>query len=235
MDIQAEIIFEDEAILAINKPAGLRTIVDGYDPSLPHLVGLLRALYPGILTVHRLDKDTSGVVLFAKIPSAHQHLNHQFLSRETKKEYHALVVGVPEWQHKVISLPLKVNGDRSHRTIIAEKNGKPAITEIAVRQVYRLYTWVSALPKTGYTHQIRAHLAAVGLPILQDPLYKSRLPETQAQKEALMIHSTLPIRRTALHSYQITFIHPITQETTTITAPDPDDFTETIRFLTENS
>jgi RluA family pseudouridine synthase len=169
MDYQ--VVLEDEALLVINKPPGLLSIPDGYDPSLPHLAGLLQERYGRVWVVHRLDKDTSGVMLFARSADAHRALNQQFEERKTRKEYHAVCVGMPEWETLSITLPLRVNGDRRHRTVIDHQTGKPAETDAAVLQRLGVFTLVSALPHTGYTHQIRTHLAAMALPILDDPLY----------------------------------------------------------------
>jgi tRNA pseudouridine32 synthase / 23S rRNA pseudouridine746 synthase len=231
LELQDLILYEDKAIIAINKPAGLRTIVDGYDPALPHLAGLLREEFGAIWVVHRLDKETSGIVLFAHTPEAHQQLNLQFRTREMRKEYHALVLGLADWQKRSISLALKVDGDRSHRTVVNETAGKPAETDLEVLQLFQSISYLAVLPHSGYTHQIRTHLAAIGLPILHDPLYKSRQPETSAQNQARDLLPSLPIQRLALHASQITFRHPQSGVTQSISAPEPADFIQTIQYL----
>jgi RluA family pseudouridine synthase len=235
LDLQSLILWQDKALVAINKPSGLLSIADGYQPDLPHAAQWLTDYLGKVWVIHRLDKETSGVLLFALTAEAHQSLNIQFQKRETRKEYHALVVGNPEWDHQCITLPLKVNGDRGHRTIVDTAAGKPAETEIVVRQQYQGFCSVGALPRTGYTHQIRAHLAAVGLPILCDPLYKSRQPETLSQQIARKILPGLPIHRTALHAYQISFRHPTSGETITIQAREPQDFINTLQTLASHT
>lgn len=229
MDYQ--VLWEDESLLVINKPSGLRTIPDGYHPSLPHLSGLLKERYGRIWVVHRLDKDTSGVILFARSAEAHRALNQQFEERKTLKEYHAICVGMPEWETLSIALPLRIDGDRKHRTIIDHQTGKPAKTDVAVLQRLGVFTLLAAIPHSGYTHQIRVHLAAVDLPLLKDPLYKSLKPETQVQIQAQRTSEQVPIKQVALHAFQITFIHPVSGEALTIEAPYPNDFQQTILAL----
>lgn len=226
IDLPSLLLWQDEAIFVLNKPSGLLTIPDGYDLQLPSLSVMLKAAYGAAWTVHRLDKDTSGVILFARSLAAHHALNDQFANRTTQKEYHALIVGSPPWQTLSIDLPLRVNGDRRHRTIIDPERGQPARTLVQVRQNFPSYTLVSAHPYTGYTHQIRAHLAAVGFPILADPLYQGLLPQNPP---ALGGPAALPvITRTALHAYQITFVHPLNQQSTTFEAPYPPDFRQAL-------
>jgi RluA family pseudouridine synthase len=231
MDYQ--VLWSDESILVINKPSGLRSIPDGYNRSLPCLSALLQADFGRVWVVHRLDKDTSGVILFARSEAAHRALNQQFEQRQTRKEYHAIAVGMPAWETLTISLPLRVDGDRKHRTVIDHQQGKPAETEASVLQRLGVFTLLAAFPHTGYTHQIRAHLAAVALPILHDPLYKSLEPETQTQAQARLLGKELPLQRLALHAFQITFAHPTSGEMFTAYAPYPPDFMETIERLQE--
>ena len=229
--MKTQVIWSDEFLLAINKPSGLRTIPDGYNPSLPHLSGLLQEEYGRVWVVHRLDKDTSGVILFARSAEVHRSLNHQFEQRKTRKEYHAISIGMPEWETLSIAIPLTVDGDRKHRTVIDHQTGKAAETDVAVLERLGVFTLLAAFPHTGYTHQIRAHLAAGTLPILNDPLYKSLQPETQAHLQARQQIPALPIHRLALHAYQITFTHPATDEAVTAQALYPPDFEETVLTL----
>jgi RluA family pseudouridine synthase len=229
MDYQ--VLWSDESLLVIDKPSGLRSIPDGYNRSLPCLSAMLQKAFDRVWVVHRLDKDTSGVILFARSADVHRELNQQFERRKIKKEYHAITVGMPAWESLTISLPLTIDGDRKHRTVIDHQAGKPAETDVAVLQPLGVFTLLAAFPHTGYTHQIRAHLAAVALPLLNDPLYKSLEPDTQAQINARQQIPGLPIQRLALHAYQITFIHPATGETVTAQAPYPQDFRETIDLL----
>ncbi len=231
MDVRGLLLWEDEQLLAVNKPAGLLTIPDGHDPTLPHLSGLLKEQFGQAWTVHRLDKETSGVMIFARTLEAHRSLDRQFAERAIHKEYRALVIGVPEWQESLIDLPLRINGDRKHRTVVDHQRGKPAQTAITALEQLGGFALLAAMPRTGYTHQIRAHLSSNGLPLLHDPLYQSLKPETEAQKAAQEMISRLPLNRLALHALRITFSHPITGERQTVEAPLAQDFAETVEML----
>ncbi len=208
-----EILFQDSSIVVINKPSGLLTIRDGYHPEFENAKKKLDTIYGKVWTVHRLDKDTSGIVIFALTPSAHKILSIQFADRYVKKEYIALVHGVIFENDLAIDLPLRINGDRKHRTVVDQINGKPASTLLEVMQVQEQSTRIRVFPKTGYTHQIRCHLAAIGHPVLGDNLYQKVVGD-----------DCFEFPRLALHAHQITFRHPKNQSLMTLTAPIPDLF-----------
>lgn len=231
MDIQDSVVWSDEAVLAINKPAGLRTIRDGYDPSLPYLSAMLEAAFGRVWTVHRLDKETSGLILFGRSADAHRSLNQQFKQRETQKEYHAIAIGAPEWSTTTISLPLLINGDRKHRTVIDHQRGKPAETYLEIIQSADGFVLINASPRTGYTHQIRAHLAAIGLPLVADVLYYSLEPLTRLQETAYERCPALPIQRVALHASRLSFRHPLSGQPVSLEAPYPEDFRKAVSIL----
>jgi tRNA pseudouridine32 synthase / 23S rRNA pseudouridine746 synthase len=226
-----DVLFLDDPLLVINKPAGLGTLPDGYDPSLPHVKSLLEPEYGRLWIVHRLDKDTSGVLLLARTAAAHRNLNMQFEHGEVEKVYHALVKGEASWEEKTIDLLLHPNGDRRHRTVVDAARGKPALTVLRVLQRFSGYTLLEARPRTGRTHQIRAHLAASGLPLVGDALYGG--------PPALYLSDLIPgssqeadeqplITRPALHARAAGFLHPASGERLYVEAPYPEEFSVTL-------
>jgi RluA family pseudouridine synthase len=220
MDLTA-VIHEDEQILIINKPSGLLSIQDGYDRALPHVASQFQPHFGKLWIVHRLDRETSGILILARTKTAHRLLSLQFEHRQITKIYYAILIGKPKWENVILDHPLLVDGDRSHRTIVSPIMGKPALTECTVlERIDQDFTLLSAHPKTGYTHQIRAHLAAQGFPILNDTLYGSSRHTYQ-----------LPLTGLALHAHSITFIHPGSGAQVTFHASLPQDWTETLKML----
>lgn len=209
-----KILYQDDAIIIIDKPSGLLTIPDGYHTSSTCVSKILQSHFERVWVVHRVDKETSGVMIFALSAPAHRALNIQFETRQVHKTYHAYVTGLPDWNELDIQSSIKTNGDRQHRTIVTTIGGKPARSAVTVIERLISSALVSAHPYTGYTHQIRSHLASVGHPILGDTLYHAMPQNTPAG----------PANRLMLHAYQIEFTHPITQSLLSFTAPYPPDF-----------
>ncbi|NPA06429.1 MAG: RluA family pseudouridine synthase [Chloroflexi bacterium] len=203
------VLHADEDVLVINKPVGLLSIPDGYDPNKPHVRALLEPEWGRLWIVHRLDKDTSGVMVLARNADAHKRLNRAFEQGEVTKVYHALVRGNPDWQTKEAAWPLRPNVGRRKRTVVDPRRGKPARTHFRVLERFGSHALVEAIPLTGRRHQIRAHLYALGHPIVGDPLYgPGPLPED-------------PLPHLGLHARRLVFPHPRTQETIAVTAPYP--------------
>ncbi len=226
-----EVLYQDDCILVVNKPTGLATLPDGYDPSLPHIKSVLEPQVGPLWIVHRLDKDTSGVLVLARSASAHRSLNTQFEERLVSKVYHALVVGNPDWKTKTVSLPLRSNGDRLHRTVVDQDRGKSAITHFKVLERIENYSLLEAVPETGRTHQIRAHLYALGLFILGDKLY-ARRADLQDYEFAYQIDPWTELASSmGLHSRSLEIAHPHTGERLRFKAPYPPEFIAVLERL----
>ncbi|MDQ2690843.1 MAG: RluA family pseudouridine synthase [Chloroflexota bacterium] len=209
-----KIIFENEHLLVVNKPAGLPVLPDGWEKDSPYLVKQIEEEFGKVFIVHRLDKITSGVMVFARTPDVHRALNMQFEQQEAQKTYHALVEGSPKWDEKVARHPLRANVGHRHRTMVDNKNGKPSETRFRVIKRYEESALLEAKPVTGRTHQIRVHAYALGHPLLGDTLYGAQ--------------ETLGIPRPMLHAQSLSFIHPMTNERVKFTAPHPEDFEEAV-------
>lgn len=201
-DSKLDIIYEDEWIVAVNKPAGMLS-VPGKD-GLASVLERLQELYPDSdspLLVHRLDMDTSGILLAAKTKEIHQRLQELFATREIKKRYTALLDGCVEADSGMIRLPLCLNPDDRPRQMVNHELGKPAVTRYQVIHRTEQHTLVSFFPLTGRTHQLRVHAAhpeGLHCPIIGDNLYGK------------------PADRLYLHAAQIEFVHPVTQVLTKI-------------------
>ena len=185
-DTPLDILHEDHEILAVNKPPGLLS-VPGKGPELADcLIARLEAAYPQVLLVHRLDRDTSGVMIFALTPHAQRHLGLQFEKRQTKKRYVARVAGRLEPKTGTVDLPLIVDWPNRPLQKVDHDTGKPAVTDWRVLKSNDSESKVQLFPQTGRSHQLRVHMLALGHPILGDPLYA---PETADQYSRMMLHA----------------------------------------------
>jgi len=212
-----EILHQDDHIIVLNKPANLSVLPEGWDPEAPYLRQILEEQYERIWVVHRLDKVTSGVMVFALTAEAHRGLNRQFERHEVEKVYQAIVEGIPPWDEHTARHMLQTNVGRKHRTVVVHKRGKNSETGFIVLKRGQAGALIEAHPKTGRTHQIRVHLSALGFPILGDSLYGAS--ETDL------------IARPALHAYSIAFFHPISGEHINFHANPPNDFLQTLKRL----
>ena len=185
-DTPLDILHEDHEILVVNKPAGLLS-VPGKGPDLADcLIARLEAVYPQVLLVHRLDRDTSGVMVFGLTPHAQRHLGLQFEKRQTKKTYLARAAGRLEPKTGTVDLPLIVDWPNRPLQKVDHDTGKPAVTDWRVMKASDDESRVKLFPQTGRSHQLRVHMLALGHPILGDPLYA---PETADQYPRMMLHA----------------------------------------------
>ena len=173
------VIFENENLIAVNKAAGISVGGDRWDESKDRLDRLVSEIIPPpakIFTVHRIDCDTSGLVVFAKNEETHRRLSTAFEGRDVKKRYIAIVHGRPAWQETACDLPLIPNGNKLHQTIIDKYQGKKSLTRFVLLDSAGNYSVIEALPETGRTHQIRVHIAALGHPVVCDSMYGKGKP-----------------------------------------------------------
>lgn len=211
------ILYQDDVLVIVDKPAGMPVLPDGWTKNSPYLFNVLSEQIGRIFLVHRLDKQTSGIILFSKTADAHKSISIQFEHHLVDKVYLAILTGRVSWKEISSKFPLRADVGHSHRTIVDEEKGKPAETSFHVLEMFSDNTLVKVSIKTGRTHQIRAHANALGYPVLGDLLYHA--PETRI------------IKRPALHAYSLSFQHPVSGVNLSFTAPPPQDFSEAIEKL----
>lgn len=218
------VIYSDNDFIVLNKRSGILIAADRYNPDAPRLDLMAEKEFGKLYAVHRIDKDTSGLIIYAKNLEAQKGISMQFEQRKVQKTYHALVYGHPLWEDLHVDLALEPDGDARHRTVVNKKFGKPSVTDFHLIGVCGPYSWIEAKPKTGRTHQIRVHLAANNLSIVCDPLYSGnqktvRLSEVKRKWNGDEDEERPLLSRLALHAYKIQFEHPATHEQVTFTAP----------------
>jgi 23S rRNA pseudouridine1911/1915/1917 synthase len=230
------LLYEDEDVLVVNKPAGLvvhpgagnqnNTLVNALLHHAPELAELPRA---GI--IHRLDKDTSGVLAVARSLAAHTQLGEQLQRHEFTREYHGIVTGVLV-AGGTVDAPLGRHPTQRTRMAVV-KNGKPAITHYRVIQRYRAHTHIRVQLETGRTHQIRVHLAYKRYPVLGDSVYGGRL-QIPAASSDLFKETLRTFSRQALHAARLGFIHPSSGELMQWEAPLPEDMQNLLAALEQD-
>jgi len=193
-DDPLDFLHDDAELVAVNKPAGLLSVPGRGEHLADCLMSRVQAVFPHALLVHRLDRDTSGVMVFALTPHAQRHLSQQFQNRTSRKTYVARLEGRLEPKTGTVDLPLIVDWPNRPRQMVCHETGKAAVTDWRVLRYEEAATRVRLSPKTGRTHQLRVHMLALGHPILGDPLYA--------------IGAAQDYPRMMLHSEELRIKHP---------------------------
>lgn len=241
------VLFEDEHLFALDKPARLLASPDRYDPNRPNLMRLLhRDIERGarwaadrgmtyLANVHRLDFETSGVILLARNKPALIALANQFGTEQPHKIYVALAQGAPEEEAFTVEAALAADARLPGRMRVDSKNGKRAKTAFEVMERFRGYALLRCQPATGRTHQIRVHLRHAGLPLVGDLVYGGRPLLLSRLKKAYHLkpgQTERPlIDRVALHAASLTIAHPATGQPVLMEAPWPKDLTVAVKYL----
>ncbi len=235
VDIQPEpmdldIVYEDSDLLIVNKPVGLvvhpahghysGTLVNGLLAHCTDLSGINGKMRPGI--VHRIDKDTSGLLMIAKNDMAHQHLAAQLKEHSIKRAYYALVQGVISEPAGLVDAPIGRHETDRKKMAVTFKNSKEARTHYYVKERFAKNSFIECRLETGRTHQIRVHMAYLGHPLVGDPLYGTR-------------KNNLDFPGQALHAYALGFVHPRTGEELYFEAPLPEHFQSVLKTLADGN
>lgn len=202
-----DVIHEDAELIVVNKPAGLLSVPGRGAHLADCLLSRVQGGFPGALLVHRLDRDTSGVMVFAQTPHAQRHLGRQFEERKTRKTYVARLWGKLEPKTGTVDLPLIVDWPNRPRQMVCHETGKPAVTDWRVLRYEGDTTRVRLFPRTGRSHQLRVHCQALGHPILGDPFYATG--------------TARDFPRLMLHSEELRLKHPESGRSMTFRAPAP--------------
>jgi 23S rRNA pseudouridine1911/1915/1917 synthase len=235
-DIALEIVFEDDHLLVVDKPAGMvvhpaagnsdGTLVNAL---LHHCAGRLSGIggvaRPGI--VHRIDKDTSGLLVVAKTDVAHEGLSAQFARHSIERRYQAIVAGLPLPSSGIVDAPLaRSSANRQKMAIVDEGRGKRSVTHYRLVTPLRAASLVECRLETGRTHQVRVHMTSIGHPLLGDPAYG----RTRSDHRELL--NRLDFKRQALHAAVLSFVHPISREGLSFQSAVPSDMQELFMALT---
>jgi 23S rRNA pseudouridine1911/1915/1917 synthase len=241
--IKLDILYEDEDIIVLNKAAGMvvhpapgnykDTLVNALVYRFPQIHTVGATDRPGI--VHRLDKDTSGVMVVARNKDALNHLASQFKSRSLEKKYLTLVWGVPKANSGKITYPIGRHPTDRKKMSIISRRGRNAETIWCIREHYTSISFLKVTLKTGRTHQIRVHLAAANHPIIGDPLYGRKNIRLAQGMSHNLLNKILKIQRQMLHAWQLKLIHPRTQIPLSFKAPLPCDMQVIIKALKTHS
>jgi 23S rRNA pseudouridine1911/1915/1917 synthase len=239
-DIPLHILYEDRHLLVIDKPVGMvihpapghreGTLVNAILHHCDDLSGIGGVIRPGI--VHRLDKETSGVLLVAKNDETHRHLSDQFKAHRVRKTYKALVFGSPREDEGMITLPVGRHPEDRKKMSTKSRRGKEAVTRWRVAGRYGEVTLMDVDIETGRTHQIRVHLSALGYPVVGDRIYGGA-GRLKAVKDAALRARLSAVPRQALHAWRIGFTHPVENREMEFIAPVPGDMQHLLDYLQE--
>ncbi|MBI5380532.1 MAG: RNA pseudouridine synthase [Opitutae bacterium] len=248
------IIYEDDSLLAFDKPGDCAVASERGGPPGPALLAQIRARYGAqVATVHRLDTETSGVLVCAKTKPALDFLSGQFQARTAVRVYHALAALLPAERAAEALMPVRgadgvlpdefkielALGEDEHQPgrmrVYKRRGGRPGLTDFRTQERFRGFVWLECRPVTGRTHQIRVHLAAGGVPILGDALYgdptvELRLSDLKRGYKGRADEKPL-LRRLALHASEVTVTHPVTRLPLTLRAPLPAEFEVALKYL----
>ncbi|HMG14796.1 MAG TPA: RluA family pseudouridine synthase [Saprospiraceae bacterium] len=225
---QIEIIYIDDHIIVVNKPAGFLSIPDRFDANKPSVSAFLKSKYQDIFVLHRLDKDTSGIMIFGRTAEDHKHLSNQFEKHSLKKKYLALVEGFVLNDSGKIDKPIGESKASGGQMIITPK-GKQSITLYKVLKRFKKYSLVEADILTGRMHQIRVHFKSIGHPLAIDAMYGNRtemfISDIKTKKLSVSkFEEEKPIMtRTTLHAFALEFRHPSSLEEMRLEAPPHKD------------
>lgn len=235
-DIPLDVIREDSHIIVVNKAQGMviypssghrsGTLMNAVAAKCKSLASIGAPLRPGV--VHRIDKDTSGLIVIAKNDSTYLHLTKQFKNREVEKQYTALIYGSPKKDRGEISAAIGRSVSDRKRMSTKTRKGREAITQFEVIKRFKTASLIKVKLVTGRTHQIRVHFAASGHPVLGDRTYGKKTVIKFAQK-------TISFTRQMLHAYSLKFKHPGTDKLIELTAPLPEDMERAIKELAQHS
>lgn len=248
------IIYEDDVLIAFDKPSGLLVAPDRWDKKRANLMGMVHEeMGKDVANVHRLDADTSGIVLCAKTKQSLDFVSGQFQSKTVRKVYQAIAVVLPPERAMKVVAPVRDERGLLPETFTVEialgedetqpgrmrlfkkRGGKPSVTEFSTKELFRGFAWMECRPLTGRTHQIRLHLAAAGAPVLNDVFYgdptvELRLSGLKRGYKGYADEQPL-VRRLALHASELTLTHPVTREPVTIKAETPNEFEVALKYL----
>jgi RluA family pseudouridine synthase len=248
------VLYQDDSIIAFDKPSGLPAAPDRWDKARPNLMAEVQARFGRqVANVHRLDADTSGVLLCARNKAALDFLSGLFQAKRVEKKYFALAAILPPEKAMkalaprrgeqgglppefAVDLALGEDEDHPGRTrIFRRRGGKPSLTEFRVLEAFGRFAWLECRPLTGRTHQIRVHLAAVGAPVLNDAFYgdpEVRLLLSDLKRPYKGREEERPLLgRLALHAGELAFLHPVSAQPVTVTAPLPHEFEVALKYL----